>query len=92
MEFVTETRCDMSYVIMAIQEEGSEIRISDFDEHDRGFDTREAAHKALDQVLDEDRYPEYRNMWVELLRDQAYYTEQFAREDYDGYDDYPEDY
>jgi hypothetical protein len=77
---------------MAIQEEGSETRISDFDEHDRGFDTREHAYRAVDRLVAEDRYPEYRSIWVEELQDSSYWYERYAREDYDDYDDYEDEF
>lgn len=61
----------MPYIIMAVQEEGSEIRICEYDEHPRGFDTQEAAFEAMDKAMED--YPEYAAMWVEQLKDQAYW-------------------
>ena len=69
----------MSYVIMAIQEEGSEIRISDWDEHSRGFNTQDAAYRALDKAREE--FIEYRQFWVEELKDASYWRDYFSKYD-----------
>lgn len=65
----------MSYIIMAEMEEGSETRVSDFDQHDRGFDGADAAYDALYRIENEERYPEFRRMWVEELRDMEYWLD-----------------
>ena len=69
----------MSYIIMAIQEEGSEIRVSDYDKHSRGFDRSEEAYKALPQAHED--YPEFRRFWVEKLKDSPYWAMRFHEDD-----------
>jgi len=82
----------MSYIIMAVQEEGSETRISDFDENARGFDTVATARAAYHRIISEEMYPEYRQIWVEELKDAAYWYERYANEDHDSLYDGQEDY
>lgn len=60
----------MSWIIMGIDECGSEFRPNDVDY------LREAdALDALPEVRKD--YPEARSMWVEQLRDKDYYMSQF---------------
>ena len=68
----------MSYVIMGIDETGSE-----FNAGNQSFDTESDAYKALSEV--KEGYPEARRIWVELLRDKDYFLSQ--RNDPDYYDD-----
>ena len=83
----------MSYIIMAIQEEGSETRISDYDTDGNGFASEERAYDALDKA--KEHYPEYRQIWVEQLKDMDYWARQIMLGDeygpgymQDPYDDY----
>lgn len=82
----------MAYIIMAIQEEGSEIRISDWDVNERGFDSRENAVSFLD--IAREHYPEFRSIWVEENRDADYWYEYYARQYWEDGRDYAdsEDY
>ena len=73
----------MSYIIMAIQEEGSETRISDYDTTIDGFDTEDQASHALRQAWND--YPEFRQIWVEELKDQFYWAQRIFSEDYDPF-------
>ena len=52
----------MSYVIMGIDETGSE-----FNAGNQSFNTESDAYKALSDV--KEGYPEARRIWVELLQD-----------------------
>lgn len=70
----------MTYIIMAIQEEGSEIRVSDYDTHSRGFDRSEEAYEALPQARED--YPEFRRFWVEELKDKEYWMMRHLEDDY----------
>ena len=71
----------MSYIIMAIDECGSETRI------EGGFSTMDAAQDHLATIRED--YPEYRRIWAEELRDKAYYSAQRQdRYEYDEYDLY----
>ena len=63
------------FIIMAIQEEGSEIRITDFDETSRGFRNESTACSKLAQCRE--AYPEFRRIWVEELRDAEYWASRF---------------
>lgn len=63
----------MSYIIMALDECGTETRVSDFDKHYRGFDRETEAYRNLDKA--QERYPEFRQFWVEELRDASYWLE-----------------
>jgi len=56
----------MSYILMAEQEEGSEMRISEFDPGPRGFNTACEAGRFIHKARE--RYPEFRRIWVEMLR------------------------
>ena len=67
----------MSYVIMGIDETGSE-----FNAGNQSFNTESDAYKALSDV--KEGYPEARRIWVELLQDKAYFLSQ--RNDPDYYD------
>ena len=60
------------YIIMAIQEEGSEIRITDFDETNRGFRNASTARSKLAECRE--NYPEFRRIWVEELKDSEYWA------------------
>ena len=73
----------MSYIIMALQEEGTEVRVCDYDTHERGFDTEAEAEAALERARTD--YGDYREMWVEQLRDMQYWywREQGVNEEYD---------
>tara|TARA_R110000824_G_scaffold78110_2_gene197270 strand:- start:865 stop:1107 length:243 start_codon:yes stop_codon:yes gene_type:complete len=75
----------MSYIIMGIDETGSE-----FNAGDHSFSTESDAFKALPGV--KEGYPEARRIWVELLQDKDYFLSQ--RNDpgyYDDIDDYDVD-
>ena len=68
------------FIVMAIQEEGSEIRVSDWDPTPRGFESREEANRVLEHARE--YYPEFRRFWVEELRDSTYWL---SRDDLDEY-------
>jgi hypothetical protein len=80
----------MSYILMAEQEEGSEVRISEFDPGPRGFNTACEAGRFIHKARE--RYPESRRIWVEMLRDSDYWRDYFAQRHAQGVDDYPEDF
>jgi len=75
----------MSYIIMGIDETGSE-----FNSGNQSFSTEPDAYKALAGV--KERYPEARRIWVELLQDKDYFLSQRNDPDYyDDIDDYDAD-
>ena len=79
----------MSYIIMGRDECNTEFR-PDYPD----FYTEDAAYAKLGEARE--RYPEARSLWVELLRDKAYYQELrmsrscdeyvYEWEDYDDYE------
>ena len=75
----------MSYIIMGRDECNSEFR-PDYPD----FYTEDDAYAKLGEARE--RYPEARSLWVELLRDKAYYQamsrscDDYEYEDYDYYD------
>jgi hypothetical protein len=71
----------MAYIIMALDECGDETNCG-------RFDTESEAYAALRDV--HDRYPEYRNFCVELLKDSAYWSNFYAERYAQGFD-HPED-
>ena len=64
----------MSYIIMGKDECNQEFR-PDYD----AFDTEDLAYAKLSEARD--RYPEARSIWVEMLKDKAYYSELYANRD-----------
>lgn len=64
----------MSYIIMGKDECNQEFR------PDYGaFDTEDLAYAKLSEARE--RYPEARSIWVEMLKDKAYYSELYANRD-----------
>jgi len=71
----------MTYVLMAIDECGSETNCGH-------FETEQEASNAIPEMRE--RYVEYRRFWVELLKDSAYWYSFYAERYAQGYD-HPED-
>lgn len=61
----------MNYIVMAVQEEGSEIRVSDLDMTPDGFPTYGLAFNALDELRQ--WYPEWTGFHVEEVKDDLDY-------------------
>ena len=66
----------MSYIIMGKDECNQEFR-PDF----KDFESEDDAYAKLNAAWE--RYPEARNLWVELLRDKDYYLQRHQESDED---------
>ena len=75
----------MTYIIMGKDECNEEFR-----PNFKGFNSEYEAYQKLPEARE--MYPEARSLWVELLMDQAYYSEYYARKDYWDEDSDPYDY
>lgn len=73
----------MSFIVMGLDECGSEFRPSSAKHLDD-----DGAYAELSELREQ--YPEARSLWVEELRDKAYYQMQREQADYerDWWDDY----
>ena len=71
----------MSYIIMGIDECGSEFRA-----WPEEFDSEATAAEVFKEV--EARYPEARSLWIEVYKDKAYYYREAMRREAMGYDPY----
>jgi len=69
----------MTYIIMARDECNTEVRV--------GSDTFANADSACDQLdAAKEDHPEYRSFWVEVLKNKAYYLDQYDDREGDEYD------